>query len=94
MSRASDDILDELHRLTAEQLRDIIENGTPVYEDGELIGYEKPSPAYFAQAIKFLKDNGIEALRKPGGNLDHLANSMPSAFPEGVCSDDVAKHLN
>lgn len=34
-------------------------------------------------AIKFLKDNGIEALAAPGTELDELAKSLPDFTEEG-----------
>ncbi len=63
MSRATDDLMDKLHLITAKQLADILENGMPVYnkETGEEIAREPAPASYIAAAIKFLKDNDITA---------------------------------
>lgn len=63
MSRATDDMMDLLHQLTAKQLADIIQNGIPVYnkETGAEVGREPAPASYIAAAIKFLKDNDITA---------------------------------
>jgi hypothetical protein len=61
MSRAKDDLMDQLHLITAQQLADIIRNGVEVL-DKEGNAVRMPAPAaYIAAAIKFLKDNGITA---------------------------------
>lgn len=61
MSKATDDLMDSLHRLTAETLADIIKNGVETTnKDGEVIRVTAPA-AYLAAAIKFLKDNDITA---------------------------------
>lgn len=61
MSRAKDDLMDQLHLITAETLADIIRNGVEVLDkEGNVV--RQPAPAaYIAAAIKFLKDNGITA---------------------------------
>ena len=61
--KATMDLMDQLHALTAQSLADIIQNGIPVFdkETGEQTG-TTPAPAnYIAAAIKFLKDNDITA---------------------------------
>lgn len=61
MSRAKDDLMDQLHLITAETLADIIRNGVEVLDkEGNVV--RQPAPAaYIAAAIKFLKDNGVTA---------------------------------
>lgn len=49
MSRAKSSALDKLHELVAAVLTE------------QLQGEEGPSPQMISQAIKFLKDNGIDA---------------------------------
>lgn len=51
MARAKSSALDELHALVAEVLSEQLR--------GE--GENEPSPQMISQAIKFLKDNGIDA---------------------------------
>lgn len=64
-SKATGDMLDLLHMLTAQQLADVIQNGIPVLnkETGEEIGRDPAPASYIAAAIKFLKDNDITAER-------------------------------
>lgn len=61
-SKATLDMMDMLHALTAEKLADIIQNGLPVFNaEGEEVD-RMPAPAsYISAAIKFLKDNDITA---------------------------------
>lgn len=72
--------LEELHNLTALQLTDIITKGVPLVnrETGEIEGYAPAPAAYFATAIKFLKDNGITAELAPGSPLEGLVSSLPT----------------
>lgn len=62
-SKATIDMMDTLHLLTAQQLADIIQNGIPIYnkETGEEVAREPAPASYIAAAIKFLKDNDITA---------------------------------
>ena len=71
MSRATEDALGALHGLIADALKEQIEAARA---SGEGI-----PPALLAQAIKFLKDNGIDAPEQAGGRLDRLKKSLPSA---------------
>lgn len=65
MSRASESALDALHELVAKVLQENLVTVTePVLDkDGNKVGEKviPPSPQMIAQAIKFLKDNGIDA---------------------------------
>lgn len=70
MSAASKDIMDALHSIVAKEL-------TKRIEDGEA------SAADISNAIKFLKDNGIEAVLGKGGSIDSLARQFPSFDDEG-----------
>lgn len=83
MSRAKDDLMDMLHRATAQQLADIIMKGIVVTDkegqailddDGEPM--RNPAPAaYIAAAIKFLKDNDITATGADG-RFEALNNAL------------------
>lgn len=88
MSRASEDLMDQLHALSAQALIDEIN----AYRNGERFHppkYDKegnqlpPEPmslpaAIVAQAIKLLKDNGIDRPGRPGDVIDKLADALPS----------------
>lgn len=77
MSSKLDDLLDELHALTAEELVDILRNGAVHPETGERV---KASPQYFSAAIRFLKDNDITA-DKESGRLDAVEDAV-SGIPD------------
>ena len=64
--KARKEVLEELHGTVAVELLNRIRNG-------------EARPADIANAIKFLKDNGIEGLPVAGSPLGNLVNSMP--FP-------------
>ena len=64
--KARKEELEELHGTVAVELLNRIRNG-------------EARPADMANAIKFLKDNGIEGLPVEGSPLGNLVNSMP--FP-------------
>ena len=69
MSRASEDLLDELHGMQAETLlaevRRIKQTGEPI------------PPALFAQINKFLKDNGVDRAAPTMDKIDTLADEVP-----------------
>jgi hypothetical protein len=73
MSKATEAQLSLLHGVVAEQLKKRIESGEATAAD-------------FGAAIKFLKDNGIEAVKTPGSPLAGLLESLPFAgeddFPD------------
>ena len=64
--KAQKDILETLHGALAKELLDRIRSG-------------EARPADMANAIKFLKDNGIEGLPIEASPLGNLVNNMP--FP-------------
>ena len=64
--KARKEVLEELHSTVAVELLNRIRNG-------------EARPADMANAIKFLKDNGIEGLPIEGSPLGNLVNNMP--FP-------------
>ncbi len=64
--KARKEVLEELHGSVAVELLNRIRNG-------------EARPADMANAIKFLKDNGIEGLPIEGSPLGNLVNNMP--FP-------------
>lgn len=61
------DKIDELWNRTADRLLSLMED-------------PDPSPAMVREAIRFLKDNEVEALPVAGGGLDHLKDNLP--FPK------------
>jgi len=67
--RANEDILNELHDLQARSLLSEIKRKIAEGQD--------VPPALFAQANKFLKDNGIDRAVTPGDSTDLLAEEMP-----------------
>jgi hypothetical protein len=70
MSKASNDQLDSLHAAVANVLASALKQD---YYDKE--GNKVPPPAaLIANAIKFLKDNGIEAQAVPGSPLASVAD--------------------
>ena len=73
--KARKEVLEELHGTVAVELLNRIRNG-------------EARPADMANAIKFLKDNGIEGLPVAGSPLGNLVNSMP--FP----SREELKEIN
>lgn len=64
MSKATKDLLDQLHGALAKELLDRINSG-------------EAKPADLNAARQFLKDNGIEALTLPGSPLGKLAEALP-----------------
>lgn len=69
MGRATDMQLDELHRLLSESL--LAEFNRYFAKD------ESIPPAFFAQVLKYLKDNGIDAPSRAVKLRDRLADTMP-----------------
>lgn len=62
--KATEDLMDELHGLTAETLRKLVKD----MKSGDL----EPKASVLAQAIKFLKDNNTTALPGNSGPIDGL----------------------
>jgi hypothetical protein len=62
--RASEDLLSTLHDAVAQELLGRVRSG-------------EASPAELSAAIKFLKDNGIEALPTIDNNIGKLMASLP-----------------
>jgi hypothetical protein len=80
VSRASHDLADEIHLLVAEALVEQIK----AWKEHRLVDADKEGnlvrvfpPALLAQAIKFLKDNGIDAPAQKGNRIDTLKDAMP-----------------
>lgn len=67
MSKAPQETLENLHSQVARELSDRIATG-------------EASSADISNAIKFLKDNGIEGLAMQDSPLGHLINVLP--FPK------------
>lgn len=64
MARASEDILAALHDAVAKDLLSKVTSGEATAQE-------------LSAAIKFLKDNGIEALPDADNNIGKLAASLP-----------------
>lgn len=77
-TRASEDILNELHDLQARSLLDEVRR---IKASGEPI-----PPALFAQVNKFLKDNGIDRAVTPG-DPTHLLEEEAPVFDNVVQGD-------
>ncbi len=75
MTRATDNQLDELHAMQAEALLAEIKR----YKDKN----EGIPPALFAQANKFLKDNGVDRAVSVGDPTDLLEDELPE-FSDNV----------
>jgi len=67
--RANENLLNELHDLQARTLLSEIKR---LIAEGEAV-----PPALFAQANKFLKDNGIDRAITPGDPTSLLEEEMP-----------------
>jgi hypothetical protein len=83
MSRATDDLMDALHGMTAEAYLAEIRK----YRNGEVMdsdGNKIPVPAaLLTSAAKFLKDNGVDRPVRPGDAIDTLADELPE-FADNV----------
>ncbi len=75
MSAASKEVMDALHSIVAKELSDRIKSGEATAAD-------------ISNAIKFLKDNGIEAVMGKGGSIDSLARQFPTFGDE----DEYPQH--
>jgi len=64
MAKSKEELLDHLHRLTAEELIDRIISGDA--SSGDL-----------GVAVRFLKDNGIDLSEKAASPIRDLANIVP-----------------
>lgn len=84
--RTTDDAFDSLHALVADALIEQIN----AWKERRLVDYKLVKdgdeattyvtvlpPALIAQAIKFLKDNGIDSPAQSGSKVDTLKNDMP-----------------
>lgn len=67
-NRSVTDILADLHTATAEELLKVIKSG-------------EAAPGHFMAALRLLKDNGVDAVVKPGSPMADLAAIVP--FPAG-----------
>lgn len=83
--KATDSQFGDLHQLVAESLIEQInawKAGRLVQLDGEKYTKVFP-PALLAQAIKFLKDNGIDQPARTGNKVDTLKNVLPDFSDDG-----------
>lgn len=78
--RATEDRADELHGLVFELLIAELKHYTKdpgVDEEGKPLPRPVPPPALIAQAIKLLKDNGIDSPVRAKALQDALADALP-----------------
>jgi hypothetical protein len=84
LSRATADLLDSLHGTVADSLLEEIKE----YREGRKLDKEgNPLPvpaALLSQAIKFLKDNGIDRAVQKGDPEDLLADELEDEFGPNV----------
>ena len=75
-SRATEDLLDQLHGMQCEQLikylKDLKDNKAEY------------TPAMFSQINKYLKDNGVDRPFKPGNPTDLLSKELDDFDTENV----------
>jgi hypothetical protein len=76
MAKASNDILEMLHNAVAADLLDKVNSGEATAQE-------------LNAAIKFLKDNGIEATRETSKDLDKLADTALPVFDDDDEDDTV-----
>ena len=82
MSRATEDSFDTLHELVTDTLIEQIRAyKLGQMKDGDGLVLPMP-PALLAQAIKLLKDNGIDSPQRAQKIKDALAGRMPEFDPE------------
>lgn len=78
MSRATNDLMDSLHAMAAETIIEQIMK----YRRGEILDPKSGEvlpvpPALIAQALKFLKDNGVDSPARAQKMLDALKDKLP-----------------
>lgn len=84
--RATENTLGDLHAEFAKLLKDRLQNGEGVDDDGNPI----PVKASTLNVIRqFLKDNEITALPVQGSPLGDLHSQLPEDFDFGDDEDDV-----
>jgi len=78
MSRASEDLMDQLHALTAgTMLSQLQKYRDGLVTDGE--GNPLPVPPSLLAAVsKYLKDNGVDRAVRANDDIDKLADILPS----------------
>lgn len=69
MAKATNDLLESLHNAVAKDLLYKVESGEATAQE-------------LSAAIKFLKDNGIEASRETSKDLDKLADTALPVFDD------------
>lgn len=78
--RASEAALADLHSHVATELtKQIVEGVQEVTREGEVVTVSC-KPATLAAAIKFLKDNGVDAPAKPVGPVADVAEAVRQHF--------------
>ena len=78
MAKASKDLLEQLHEMTAKHLLERIESG-------------EATASEIAQAVKMLKDNGIDTSDPGDSPLGGVAESLADKVPF-TSTDDPVSH--
>lgn len=78
-SKATTELLDALHGALADKLKAKILDGTATAAD-------------LSVARQFLKDNGIDAIARPGSPLDGLVKSLPFPSADDIAAEDAEIH--
>jgi hypothetical protein len=77
---ASTGDMKNLHKELCAALHEAIQPETILDKEGNVVG-RKRSAAALAVAVKFLKDNRIEAVDAPGSSLAQLRDAVMPALP-------------
>lgn len=78
-SKATTEALDALHGALAENLKIKIADGTATAAD-------------LSVARQFLKDNGIDAVPRPGNPISELAKSLPFPSADDIAAEEAEIH--
>jgi hypothetical protein len=77
MAKASKDLLERLHEMTAQHLLDRIDSG-------------EATASEIAQAVKMLKDNGIDTSDSGESPLGGVASSLADKVPFSAAGDPTS----
>lgn len=73
---ANEDILGQLHDMTATALMELLKGTDITNEDGEVVGTIKPTAAVIQAAAKFLKDNNITCAPSEDNKMGELKDAL------------------
>lgn len=90
MTRATDELLDQLHMLAATTLLDQVEVYTKAVDNDGKPAPQPVPPALLSQILKFLKDNGIDSPARAKRLEDRLSGVLPDF--DDVENEHEARH--